>query len=142
MNRTLKSLVLAVSLVAPAGAFAATADNGAPAAEHAGHHRGFHMYRKIADHASELGIPPATLEKMKGAFEAARPDFQRLRQDMQQARESGDQARITAAQNALRDRGQALRTQIEGLLTPEQKAAIKQFVGKHRHEGGEKSSGG
>jgi Spy/CpxP family protein refolding chaperone len=141
MNRTLKSLVLAIALLAPASVFAASPDNGSPPGEHRGHHRGFRGIRMIEEHAAELGIPQATVDKMKAAFEAARPDFERLRQDMQTARQSGDQAKIDAAGTAMRQRHEALRTQIDGLLTPEQKAAVKQFVGEHRHEGKEKTGG-
>jgi Spy/CpxP family protein refolding chaperone len=142
MNRTMKSLVLGLALLAPAGAFAVPSDAGAKVAEHRGHHRGgFHAFRKIERHAAELGIAPATLDKMKAAFEAARPDFERLRQDMHQARQSGDQAKIAAAETALRTRHQALRAQIDGMLTEQQKAAIKQLMERHRQEREQKAAG-
>jgi len=134
MNRTLKSLVLGLTLLSPASVFAAPPDASNNPAEHRGHHRGFHMFRKIEAHATELGIAPATIDKMKAAFEAARPDLERLRQDVHQARQSDDEAKIAAAETALKTRHQALRAQIDGLLTDQQKAAIKGMMERHRQE--------
>jgi hypothetical protein len=142
MNRTIKYLVLAMSLLAPAGAFASATDSGPPAAEHGGrHHRGFLAYKMIENHAAELGIPPATVDQMKAAFESARPDFQRLRQDLEQARQSGDLTRISSAETAMLSRRQALRAQIHGLLNDQQRAAVKQMMERHRAERGQKTGG-
>jgi hypothetical protein len=142
MNRTLKSLVLSISILLPAGAFAASPDGAAKIGEHRGHHRGgFFFIGKLERHASELGIPQATVDKMKATVEAARPDFQRLHQDLAQARQSGDLPRINAAETAMLSRRQALRAQIDGLLNSQQKAAIKQMMERHRAERTEKAGG-
>jgi hypothetical protein len=135
MNRTIKSLVLAMTLLAPASVFASSPDTGAKTGEHRGHHRGgFFFIGKLERHASELGIPQATVDKMKATVEAARPDFQRLRQDLMAARQSGDLARMNAAENALLSRRQALRAQLHGMLSDQQRAAIKQLMERHRAE--------
>jgi Spy/CpxP family protein refolding chaperone len=141
MNPTLKALVLAIAIATPASVFAATPDTATRTADHSEHHRGFRVFKKIEANSKELGIAPATLEQMKAAFQAARPDFQRLRQDLEQARQSGDQARIASAQTAMRDRRHALRTQIDSLLTDQQRAAIKQMMEHHRAEHGQKTDG-
>jgi hypothetical protein len=142
MNRTLKSLVLSMSLLLPAGAFAASPDSAPKTGEHRGHHRGgFHFIGKLERHASELGIPQATVDKMKATVAAARPDFQRLRQDLDQARQSGDLTRMNAAETAMLNRRQALRAQLDGMLNAQQKAAIRQMMERHRAERAEKSGG-
>jgi hypothetical protein len=142
MNRTLKSLALSLSLLLPAGAFAASPDGAPKAGEHRGHHRGgFFFIQKIERHASELGIPQATVDKMKATVEAAKPDFERLRGDLRAAHEAGDLAKMNAAETALLTHRQALRAQLDGLLNAQQKAAIKQMMERHRAERGEKRGG-
>jgi len=138
MNRTLKSLVLAMTLLAPASVFAHPADPGAKTGEHHWHHRG-QFVQKIEQHAAELGIPQATVDKMKAAVEAARPDFQRLRQDAMAARQSDDLARLNAAETAMLTRRQTLRAQLHGMLTDQQRTAIKQMMERHRAERAQKS---
>jgi len=142
MNRTLKSLVLAMTLLGPASAFASAPDAAPKAGEHRGHHRGgFFFVGKIEQHASELGIPQATVDKMKAAVEAARPDFQRLRGDLRAAHQSGDLTKINAAESALLTQRQALRAQLDGMLNAQQKAAIRQMMERHRAEHGQKAGG-
>jgi hypothetical protein len=142
MNRTLKSIALSLSLLLPAGAFAATPEGAPKAGEHRGHHRGgFFFIQKIERHASELGIPQATVDKMKATVEAARPDFERLRGDLRAAHQSGDLAKMNAAETALLNQRQALRAQLDGMLNAQQKAAIKQLMERHRAERGEKAGG-
>jgi Spy/CpxP family protein refolding chaperone len=137
MNRTLKSIALALTLLSPASVFALSSDGGPARAEHRHGRGGHHFFEVIASHAQELGIAPATLDSMKAAFEAARPDFERLHQNLKQARDSGDEAKITAARTAMHERREALRTKIDGMLTEKQRTAIKELIGKgrHRHEG-------
>jgi hypothetical protein len=120
--------------LSPAVAFALPSGAGPAEAEHRHHHRGFHLYKVVAEHAQELGIAPATVESMKAAFQSARPDFERLHQGLQQARQSSDPAKIAAAQSALQDRHRALRAQIDGMLTDQQKAGIKQLMERHHRE--------
>jgi hypothetical protein len=140
MKRTLKSLVLAMTLLAPASVFASPVDNGAKTGEHRWQHRG-HFVQKIERHAAELGIPQATVDKMKATVEAARPDFQRLRQDVMAARQSDDLAKLNAAETAMLTRRQALRAQLHGMLNDQQRAAIKQLMERHRAERAQKSGG-
>src|SRR5436190_5973422 len=133
MNRTLKSIALALTLLSPASVFALNS-GGAPAgAEHRHGRGGRHFFEVISSHAQELGIAPATLDSMKAVFEAARPDFERLHQNLRQAHESGDEAKITAARTAMHERREALRTKIDGMLTEKQRTAIKELIGKGRH---------
>jgi hypothetical protein len=142
MNRTLKSLALSLSLLLPAGAFAASPDGAPKAGEHRGHHRGgFFFIQKIERHASELGIPQTTVDKMKATVESARPDFERLRGDLRAAHKEGDLTKISAAETALLNHRQALRAQLDGMLNAQQKAAIKQMMERHRAERGEKAGG-
>jgi Spy/CpxP family protein refolding chaperone len=142
MTRTFKTVLLGLALLVPAGAFATPSSSGPTPGEHRGHHRGAFFFHKIQAHAAELGIAPATLDQMKAAFDAARPDFQRLHQQVRDARQSGDQAKIAAAEKAMQDRHQALRAQIEGMLTDQQKAAIKQMMERHRQEREQQKSAG
>jgi Spy/CpxP family protein refolding chaperone len=142
MNRTFKSIALALALLSPATVFAVSSDTGTPRAEHR-HHRGGggrHFIEKISAHAQELGISQATLDSMKATFEAARPEMERLHQDLRQAHESGDQAKITAAHAAMKQRREALRTKIDGMLTEKQRTAIKEMMGKERHHRGPKAA--
>ena len=142
MNRTLKSLALSLSLLLPAGAFAASPDGAPKYGEHRGHHRGgFFFIAKIEQNAAQLGIPQATVDKMKATVEAARPDFERLRGDLKAAHQSGDLTKMNAAESALLARRQALRAQLDGMLNAQQKAAIKQMMERHRAERGEKAGG-
>ena len=137
MNRTLKTVVLALTLLSPASVFALSSDGSPAHGEHRRGGGGRHFIDVVTSHAQELGISTATLNTMKAAFEAARPDFERLHQEMRQAHESGDEAKITAARTAMHERREALRTKIDGLLTEKQRTAIKQLIGKghHRPEG-------
>jgi Spy/CpxP family protein refolding chaperone len=135
MNRTFKSIALALALLTPATVFAVSSDAAPTGAEHR-HHRGGggrHFIEKISAHAQELGISQATLDSMKATFEAARPEMEKLHQDLRQAHESGDQAKITAAHTAMQQRREALRTKIDGMLTEKQRTAIKELMGKGRH---------
>jgi Spy/CpxP family protein refolding chaperone len=132
MNRTIKSVALALALLSPASVFALSSDAAPSGAEHR-HHRGGggrHFIEKISAHAQELGISQATLDSMKATFEAARPEMERLHQEVRQAHESGDQAKITAAHAAMKQRREALRAKIDGMLTEKQRTAIKELVGK------------
>lgn len=141
MTRTFKTVLLGLALLVPAGAFATPSGSGPTPGEHRGHHRGGRFFfEKIQAHAAELGIAPATLDQMKAAFDAARADFEKLHQQMRDARQSGDQAKIAAAGKAMQERHQALRAQIEGMLTDQQRAAIKQMMERHRQEREQKSA--
>ena len=133
MNRTFKSIALALALLSPATVFAVSSDAGTPRTEHRHRGGGRHFIEKISAHAQELGISQATLDSMKATFEAARPDFEKLHQEMRQAHESGDEARITAARAAMHARREAVRTKIDGMLTEKQRTAIKELMGKGRH---------
>jgi Spy/CpxP family protein refolding chaperone len=138
MNRTIKTVALALTLLSPVSVFAVSSDAGSAPAEHR-HRRGggHHFIEKVTRHAQELGIAPATLESMKAAFEAARPDFERLHQQLRQAHESGDQAKIEAARTAMGERRKALRAKVDGLLTEQQRTKLKELMDKHgrgRHE--------
>jgi Spy/CpxP family protein refolding chaperone len=86
----------------------------------------------IERHAQELQIPPATVEAMKNAFEAAQPELQALRERAHAARQAeragtGSAADTQKAFEALRARHEALRTQIHGMLTPDQRARLEKL---------------
>lgn len=138
MNHTLKTVVLALSLLGPASAFAGPSEGGRPAGEHRGRRGGEHFLRVVTDHAKELGISDATLSSMKAAFEAARPEVERLHQQLRDAHQSGDEARIEAARTAMRQRHEALRAQVDGLLTEKQRAALKDLMHKEHPRHGDR----
>jgi len=137
MNRTFKSIALALALLSPASVFASS-DDGPAAGEHRRHRGGHRFYEVVSQNADKLGITPATLASIKAAFEAARPEAERLHQQMRQAHESGDQAQIEAARTAKHAHHQAMRAKIDGLLTEKQRAAIKELLGKDHPRRGKK----
>lgn len=138
MNRTFKSLALALALLSPASVFAGPPDTGSAPGEHRRHRGGHRFYEVISQNADKLGITPATLAQIKAAFEAARPEAERLHQQMRLAHESGDQAKIEAARTAKKAHHEAMRAKIDGMLTEKQRAAIKELVGKDHPRHGKK----
>ena len=124
MIRSMKSLVLAGALAAasvsayvladtPSATQGNTAEGGG---KHHGEHRRDHRRfssDKLVRHAEELGLTAQQLTAIKAAEEAARPEMEKLLQTLHTRRE-------------------ALRTQIDGILTTEQRAKLQEMRGKHR----------
>ena len=78
------------------------------------------MADRLSRHSQELGLTAQQLDAIKAADQAARPELQQLAQALHQRRE-------------------ALRTQIDGILTPDQRAKLQQLRsnmrGHHGHHG-------
>ena len=153
MLRLTRSVLLAGALLMPTLAFADSppASGTAPAAgDHPGHrgHRGHRrfmgprkpMSERLAAHAQELGITSQQLAVIKAAEDAARPELEKLHQTMREQREAleagkGNLEQLKATRQAMHTRHQALRAQVEGILTPDQRAKLeaKRQEMKQRH---------
>jgi Spy/CpxP family protein refolding chaperone len=133
MSRFTKSLMLAgllgatsvaTTLVvaradAPAPAQAAPANPGEGGGKPWGKHRGgmrMGMSERLTAHAQELGLTTQQLTAIKAAEDNARPELEKLHQ-------------------AMKARHEALRTQIDGILTADQRAKLQAKREQHRGRG-------
>jgi Spy/CpxP family protein refolding chaperone len=132
MSRFTKSLLLAGVLgatssgttlvVARADGPTATApatgqpkEGGKPWGKHRGMGR-MGMSERLTAHAQELGLTTQQLSAIKAAEDAAKPELEKLHQQ-------------------LRARHEALRTQIDGILTADQKAKLQAMREQHGRRG-------
>ncbi len=124
MTRTIRTLFLAASLASPALAFAGPPDGA----------RGEERQRRFEEHfakrAEEAKIPAPTVAAIRAAMERARPEMEGLKAKLREARQSGTPAQADAAFQALHARKESLRKEIDGLLTPEQREALRK-AGPH-----------
>ena len=149
MNRSMKNLFLAgaVALAGLSGYALADApkggDAGVGATEGQWHHgRGGKGMRSMAGmltrHAPELGLSPQQVTAIKAAEDAARPELERLHTTLHQQREAaeekGDATQLKATRAALHAGHQALRTQIQGILTAEQRAKLAEKMEQRRRK--------
>jgi Spy/CpxP family protein refolding chaperone len=123
MSRTVKSLLLAGLLTtgaastavlvaradAPGDATAAVPGDRGPMGKHRRS-----MSERLSAKAQELGLSAQQLGAIKAAEDNARPELEKLQQ-------------------ALRARHEALRTQIDGILTADQRAKLKAMREQHGH---------
>ena len=126
MSRFTKSLLLAGVLgatsvgttlvVARADGPTATAPAAGQPKEGGKHRGGMGMSERLAAHAQELGLTTQQLTAIKAAEDAAKPEMERLHQQ-------------------LRARHEALRTQIDGILTADQKAKLQAMREQHGRRG-------
>jgi Spy/CpxP family protein refolding chaperone len=77
----------------------------------------------LSRHSQELGLTAQQLEAIKAAEDAARPELEKLAQAMHARRE-------------------ALRTQVDGILTAEQRTKLKDLRGQMRGEHGRRGPKG
>jgi Spy/CpxP family protein refolding chaperone len=161
-NSTMKKLVkplLLVGLLAGASVTAiAVADDpsspnpaapGDQAGSRRGGHRGPHhsMAGRLSRHAQELGLTPQQLEAIKAAEEAARPEMDRLFQAVREQRQAlesgqGNADQLKTARQALHARREALRTQVDSILTAEQRSELQQLREARRGKFGHRRPGG
>jgi Spy/CpxP family protein refolding chaperone len=92
------------------------------------------LSQRLTRHAQELGLTAQQLTAIQAADEATRPELEKLHQEVRAQRDAleagkGDVEKMKAAHHALHDRREALRTQIEGILTPEQRTKLKSMRG-------------
>jgi Spy/CpxP family protein refolding chaperone len=92
------------------------------------------LSERLTLHAPELGLTAQQLTAIQAADEATRPELEKLHQEVRAQRDAleagkGDVEKMKAAHHALHDRREALRTQIEGILTPEQRTKLKSMRG-------------
>jgi Spy/CpxP family protein refolding chaperone len=130
MSRITKSLLLAGVLGATsvattlvvARADAPAANGAAPDPSKDGgrrwgkHKGGMGMSDRLASRAQELGLSAQQLTAIKAAEDAARPELEKLHQQ-------------------LRARHEALRTQIDGILTADQRAKLQTMRAQHGRRG-------
>jgi Spy/CpxP family protein refolding chaperone len=81
-----------------------------------GKHRMMGMSERLAAKAQELGLTTQQLGAIKAAEDAAKPELEKLHQQ-------------------LRVRHEALRTQIDGILTADQKAKLQAMREQHGRRG-------
>ena len=138
MNRFMKTVLLSGALAAASVSGYVLAD--APSAEQGegpqgrgrhGGHRGS-PGDMLTRHAQELGLTAQQLTAIKAADEAARPELEKLRAAVHVQREAldagkGNADQLKAADQALTARREALRTQIDGILTAEQRTKLAQI---------------
>jgi Spy/CpxP family protein refolding chaperone len=100
------------------------------------------LSERLTREAQELGLTAPQLTAIQAADEATRPELEKLREALRAQRDAleagkGDVEKMKAAHHALHDRREALRTQIEGILTAEQRAKLKSMCGGmgHRRRG-------
>lgn len=156
-SRTLLATLVVGGALATAAALplTATAFDGGSGAVRA--HRGHGAGARILRMADELGLSDAQKAEVQGILESARPAAQALRQDMRGTLRALDQAITSGADNdtiaelaieahGLRAEGRELkkevRQQIGAVLTPEQKAELKEMRQARRGERGGKGGHG
>ncbi len=134
MKRMIRSIALACALSSPVTVWA-----DQPRTPHGdGEPRGARCQplEKLAQvHAQALGISDATIASMKGIHQAARPDMDKLREAVHKAHKAlrdgtGTESQLKTAHEAMHTRMEAVHSQIDGLLTPEQRAKLKEVAAK------------
>ncbi len=128
------------------------ADNAAPGEQKGprwGHRRGLHgsFAERLSRHGAELGITAQQLEAIRGAEQAARPEMEKLFQTVRDQRDAeragkGNTEQLAAAHKALHARREALRTQIDGILTAEQRTKLQEMRGKMQGKHGRRGHKG
>ena len=150
MNRSMKNMFLAgaVALAGLSGYALADAPNGGDAGVsategHRHHGRGGKGMRSLGGtltrHAQELGLSPQQVIAIKAAEDAARPELERLHTTLHQQREAaeegkGDANQLKATRAALHAGHEALRTQIQGILTADQRSKLAQKMEQRRRK--------
>ena len=141
--------VLAAAAV-PAVGFAAGGGPGAHGARHGGHFA--HKLMAVAD---EIGLTDAQKARIKAIFEANKPKAQALRTEMRETLTALDKAIDGGADNdtiaelaieahsiraETKELKQKVRKEVGAVLTPEQKAKLKEM--RQARRGGEGKRGG